>query len=144
MIHSRPTFAVILLAIVVSCGAKATDITGSDSQLEIRQLQTREYDTLNKEMTLRSVVATLQDLGFIIDTADASIGTVTATRVYQEKSYETYEMRMTITVRERKNGRIAVRANARLHEEVIKNPRTYQDFFAALDKSMFLTLHQVD
>ena len=95
-------------------------------------------------MTMRSVVATLQDLGFTIDSADAKIGTITATRLYQQAQYETYEMRMTVTVRERDAGRIAVRANARLGEKAIDTPETYQDFFNALDKSMFLTLHRVD
>jgi hypothetical protein len=46
-------------------------------------MQTREYDTLDKNMTLRSVVATLQDPGFTISNADGGIGTVTATRLYQ-------------------------------------------------------------
>ena len=53
-------------------------------------------------------------------------------------------MRMTVTVREREGERVAVRANARMGEEAIDNPKTYQDFFAALDKAMFLTLHEVD
>jgi hypothetical protein len=51
---------------------------------------------------------------------------------------------MTVTVRERNGERIAVRANACLNDEAIDNAQTYQDFFAALDKSMFLTLHKVD
>lgn len=134
----------LLLSALAGCTSTAPDITGSDQQLAIRQIQTREYDTLDRDMTMRSVVATLQDLGFTIDSADAKIGTITATRLYQQAQYETYEMRMTVTVRERDGGRIAVRANARLGEKAIDTPETYQDFFNALDKSMFLTLHQVD
>jgi hypothetical protein len=126
------------------CASKAPDITGSDQQLETRQIQTREYDTLDKAMTLRSVVATLQDLGFTIDNADLAIGTVTAKRVYQHNRYETYVMRMTVTVRERDSERISVRANARMDDRAVDKAETYQDFFNALDKSMFLTLHKVD
>jgi ribosome-associated translation inhibitor RaiA len=69
---------------------------------------------------------------------------VTATRFYQHKRYQTYVMRMTVTVREKDNERIAVRVNARVQEEAVTRPETYQDFFAALDKSMFLTLHKID
>ena len=29
------------------------DVVGAGTQLEIRQIQTREYDTLNKQMTMR-------------------------------------------------------------------------------------------
>ncbi len=51
---------------------------------------------------------------------------------------------MTVTVRERDGERLAVRANARFNGATIEDPRSYQDFFAALDKATFLTLHGVD
>jgi len=133
-----------LVGVLVGCASAAPDVTGPDQQLAMRQIQTREYDTLDRDMTMRSVVATLQDLGFTIDSADAKIGTITATRLTQQARYETREMRMTVTVRERDGERIAVRANARVDEKAVDTPETYQDFFNALDKSMFLTLHQVD
>lgn len=140
----QKTFVLLLCLAMASCASKAPDVTGSDQQLAMRQIQTREYDTLDKDMTLRSIVATLQDLDFTIDNADAAIGTVTATRLYEHKSYETYVMRMTVTVREREGERMSVRANARLNDEAVDQAQTYQDFFSALDKSMFLTLHKVD
>ena len=136
---------VVLCSALVGCASTTTpDVTGSASQLATRQIQTREYDTLDKRMTLRSVVATLQDLGFTIDTADLALGTITARRLYRHKNYENYLMRMTVTVREREGDRVAVRANARLDDHAITDPITYQDFFVALDKAMFLTLHKVD
>ncbi|UCG74329.1 MAG: hypothetical protein JSV45_08165 [Chromatiales bacterium] len=134
------TIPLTLLAslILAGCATQAPDVTGAGSQVQIRQIQTREYDTLNKDMTLRSVIATLQDLGFVIDKASADLGTVTATR------YDKYKMRMTVTVREKDSQRIAVRANARIDENAVDDPKTYQDFFMALDKAMFLTLQKVD
>ena len=120
------------------CAMTPPDVTGGGTQLETRQIQTREYDTLDKAMTMRSVIATLQDLGFTIDQADAELGTVTATRLHQ------YTMRMTVTVVPRAGERVSVRANARIGENSVTDAKTYQDFFTALDKAMFLTLHKVD
>jgi hypothetical protein len=37
-----------------------------------------------------------------------------------------------------------VRINAGYGEKVVKDLKFYQDFFAALEKAMFLTAHEVD
>ncbi|MGB5211651.1 MAG: hypothetical protein WBN31_07565 [Gammaproteobacteria bacterium] len=136
--NTRTIPVLILLGLVAACASAPPDVTGSGSQLQTRQIQTREYDTLDRSMTLRSVISTLQDLGFVIDTADLGLGTVTATR--EDK----YTMRMTVTVREKDAQRILVRANARIGEDTVTDPLTYQDFFIALDKAMFLTREQID
>ena len=138
---SRPQRLLLLLGLLSLAGCASTtptNIAGGGTQLETRQIQTREYDTLDKAMTMRSVVATLQDLGFTIDQADAELGTVTATRLHE------YTMRMTVTVVQREGERISVRANARIGENAVTDAATYQDFFVVLDKAMFLTLHKVD
>lgn len=130
-----PLLSLLLLA---GCATSPANVAGPGTQLETRQIQTREYDTLDKAMTMRSVVATLQDLGFTIDQADAELGTVTATRLSE------FTMRMTVTAVKKEGSRISVRANARIGENSVMDAATYQDFFVALDKAMFLTLHQVD
>lgn len=136
------SFAIVMLASLAIAGcatsSPSASVAGTGSQVQLRQIQTREYDTLDRAMTLRSVIATLQDLSFVIDKADADLGTVTATR------HDNYLMRMTVTVRKKDSGRIAVRANARINETAVEDPKTYQDFFVALDKSMFLTAQKVD
>jgi len=129
---------VVPLILLAGCAAQTAAITAGGSQVELRQMQTREYDTLDKRGTLRSVVATLQDLGFVIDKADYELATISATKL------QDYEIRMTVIVRERDGQRVAVRANARFNEKPIEDPKSYQDFFTALDKAMFLTLHKVD
>jgi hypothetical protein len=40
--------------------------------------------------------------------------------------------------------RLAVRASALYNDKAIEVPLPYQDFFTALEKSLFLTAHQVD
>lgn len=136
MKHLMPSL--LIAGLLSACATDNAAITDGGSQVQIRQIQTREYDTLNKRDTLRSVLATLQDLGFVIDKADYKLATITATKL------QNYQIRMTVTVRERDSARLAVRANARYNEELIDDPKAYQDFFAALDKAMFLTLHEVD
>ncbi len=128
----------VACAATVACANSRPDVTGGGTQLATRQIQTREYNTLDHSMTLRSVIATLQDLGFVIDATDAGLGTVTATRQHK------YDMRMTVTVRDRESRRVVVRANARIGEDTVTNPITYQDFFVALDKAMYLTQEKVD
>ena len=139
MSQSQQLLALLCLLSLAGCATTTpVNIAGDGTQLKTRQIQTRQYDTLDKAMTLRSVIATLQDLGFTIDQADAELGTVTATRLHD------YTMRMTVTVVKKEGDRISVRANARIGENAVTDAATYQDFFVVLDKAMFLTLHKVD
>ncbi len=138
MNRSLQLLPLLSLLVLTGCATTPANVAGAGTQLETRQIQTREYDTLDRAMTMRSVIATLQDLGFTIDQADAELGTVTATRLHD------YTMRMTVTVVQKDQQRIAVRANARIGENGVTDAATYQDFFVVLDKAMFLTLHRVD
>ena len=139
MSRSQQFIALLGLISLAACATTTpTNIAGGGTQLETRQIQTRQYDTLDKTMTMRSVIAALQDLGFTIDQADADLGTITATRLHE------YTMRMTVTVVEKQGEQISVRANARIGENAVTDAATYQDFFVVLDKAMFLTLQKVD
>ena len=139
MTSLKKMLPVLGLLFVGGCATTTpSNVIGQGTQLETRQIQTRKYDTLDKQMTMRSVIATLQDLGFTIDQADLDLGTVTATRLHQ------YTMRMTVTIVEKSEDRISVRANARIGENSVQDAATYQDFFVVLDKAMFLTQNNVD
>ena len=62
------------------CATTQERLLDSDSsQVQLRSIQSRTFDTTDKEKTLRTIMATLQDLGFVIDQADSLLGTVTAT-----------------------------------------------------------------
>lgn len=128
----------VILIGLEGCVATPYDLTGDSAPLEIRSVQTRDYDALDKPMTMRAVIATLQDLGFTIDQADMGLGIVTATRL------QVSDMRMTVTVAPKAEERVSVRANARVGEDSITNAETYQDFFVALDKAMFLVRNNVN
>jgi hypothetical protein len=69
----------------------------------------------------------------IIDKADEDLGMVTGTK------YSGYQVRMTVIVRARGETQLAVRASALYNDKAIEEPLPYQDFFTALEKSLFLS-----
>ncbi len=83
-------------------------------------------------------MATLQDLSFVLDKADAVLGTVSGTKL------DGYQLRITVTVRPRGETQMLVRANAQYNITAVEDPEPYQQFFAALERAMFLTAHEVD
>lgn len=87
---------------------------------------------------LRTVMATLQDLGFVLDNADDTLGTVTATKL------DGYQLRMTVSVRPRGNSQLLVRASAQYNLTAVEDPEPYQNFFSSLSKAIFLTAQNID
>lgn len=139
--RTRRILVVVFLCtwVGVGCGtSKQQLLAASESQVKLRSIQTRAFDTADKEKTLRTVMATLQDLGFVLDKADATLGTVSGTKL------DKYALRMTVTVRLRGESQMLVRANAQYQLVAVEDPEPYQQFFTALGKAMFLTAHQVD
>jgi hypothetical protein len=131
----------VVLGAVLLCGCVSSidQVTKTDqSAVQMRSYQERAFDTADKEQTLRSVIATLQDLGFVLDKADLDLGMVTATKL------SGYQLRITVTVRPRGESQMLVRINAGYEEKAVKDLKFYQDFFTALEKAMFLTAHEVD
>lgn len=110
-----------------------------ESQVKLRSMQTRAFDTIDKAKTMRTVISTLQDLDFVIEKADVSLGTVTGTKFVANQV-----LKMTVTVRPRGETQLLVRANAQFGIKAIEDPQPYQDFFTSFEKAMFLTAHQVD
>lgn len=108
-------------------------------QVQLRSIQTRSFDTLDKEKMMRSIISCLQDLDFLIEKADLTLGTVTATKFVGLTTFK-----MTVTVRDRGTNQLLVRANAQYGIKAVITPEPYQDFFNALSKAVFLTANQVD
>ena len=135
----RRWLAAPIAAAVAGCVPSTKAVLATDSSaVQLRSYQTRAFDTADKARTLRAVIATLQDLGFVADKADLTIGTVTATKL------KGYALRMTVTVRPRGEAQMLVRANAQFGEQAVEDPEIYRDFFEALAKAMFLAAQQVD
>ena len=125
-------FFVALL--LVGCVSPNQRIFDSDqSQLQLRQIQSRAFETTDRQTTLRTVIQTLQDLSFVVDKADEELGTVSGTKL------DGYALRMTVSVMPRGTTQLVVRANAQYNIQPVTDPEPYQQFFAALEKAMFLT-----
>ncbi|HNS65893.1 MAG TPA: hypothetical protein PKJ26_05360 [Candidatus Woesebacteria bacterium] len=118
--------------------SKSQVLSSSESQVALRQMQSRSFDTTDIPKTLRTVIATLQDLGFVIDKADDQLGSVSGTKL------DGYAVRMTVSVRPHGETQILVRANAQYNITAIEDPGPYQQFFMALEKAIFLEAHQVE
>jgi len=132
-------FIILVLFLIAGCATMDKRLLDSDSnQLRLRSIQTRAFETTDIEKTLRAVISTLQDLGFVVDKADAKLGLVSATKL------DRYTLRMTVTVRPRGETHLLVRANAQYQVTPVVDPEPYQNFFFALQKAMFLTAQGVD
>lgn len=135
----RAAFLLGLWLALPGCQYSARELLDTqESQVQLRSIQSRAFDTTEREKTLRTIIATLQDLGFVIDHADYILGSVSATKL------ENYLLRMTVTVRPRRTTQLLVRASARFNVTPVTEPEPYQRFFTALGRAMFLEAHQVD
>jgi hypothetical protein len=135
--------AAVALALTACQAAKQpTLIESQKSPVELRGMQSRAFETTDREKTLRAVISTLQDLGYSIDKVEPPAGTVTGTKLSQ--------LRLTATVYPRGETRMIVRANATVslpHRPItqVDDPRFYQQlFFEPLAKAMFLSALQVE
>jgi hypothetical protein len=109
----------------------------TEAQMKLRSFQTRMFDIADRKVAMRGVMAALQDLGFIIERANEPLGLVTAARFAEPNSYSV--VGITVTVRPQADGRMMVRANAIFNNTPIEDPKVYQNFFATLERSLFIT-----
>lgn len=139
--HLRTWAGVLLLAaLVAGCQTDSRQqvLATSESQVALRSIQTRVFDTTDREKTLRTIIATLQDLGFVVNNANAILGSVSGTKL------DNYALNMTVTIRPRGQTQTLVRASAQYNLVAVEDPEPYQQFFASLGKAMFLTAQEVD
>ena len=132
---------VVLLSLILS-GCVSTSqnelLSTEQSQVQMRNIQSRAYDTQDTDKVIRAALASLQDLDFVIDKADKSIGMITATKLFSGT-------RLTVTVTVRSRGkRTLVRMNAEYRQRAVKEPMHYQNFFAVLSKALFLDALPLD
>lgn len=140
-----------LLGLIAFSGCESTSarqVLASDTgAVELRSFQTRAFDTTDRVKTLRTVIATLQDLEFVVDKADETLGSITATKHSTQMigfGSIPHQLRLTVTVRPRGSTQLLVRVNAEFDDKAVQDPLPYQDFFTSLEKAMYLTTQQVN
>lgn len=129
---------IVTLALTGCAANQNKHILAGDSAVQLRSFQSRAFDTTDQRKMLRTIIATLQDLGFVINKADADMGIISATK------FSGYTIRMTVTSRPRGETQLLIRTSATYNLKAIEDPAPYQDFYTALSKSLFLTSHEVD
>ncbi len=129
-----------VMLILLGCTSTSQQVLGTnDSQVKLRSIQSRSFDTADKNSMMRNVISSLQDLEFVIDAADEILGSVSATKFIKNNS-----LRVTVSVRPKGDSQLIVRLNAQYGTKTVEDPKTYQDFFVVLEKSIFLTANQID
>ncbi len=139
------------------------------TQLEIRQMQTRVYETDNFKLAMKSVLNVLQDENFIVKNVALDLGFLTATK---EKDIEdpqasfwgkfqrdesarwpkTEVVEATVNVSEF-GKQLRIRANfqtkvvdnkgAVISVHQITDQSFYQDFFSKIDKGIFIQTQEI-
>jgi hypothetical protein len=145
-----------------------------ESQVKLRAAQSRVFDTTDRAAILEAVVATMQDLGFLVDVLDQELGIVSAKKyvelerpTFLDPSYLLYRpdtllilsknihtwgpflhrsdlVRLTATVRTRNDAQLVVRASAQFYLRAVEDPAPYQQFFRTLGQALFLQGKAVD
>ncbi len=133
----RILIASCLAICLTGCMTDYQALNTSSSQVATRNYQSRMFETGDKSAVMRSIIATMQDLDFIIERADEKLGTVSGTSFANGS-------KMTVSVRTTGDKQTIVRANAQSNLREITNPTAYQNFFNALSQSMFLDAHFVE
>ena len=137
------------------------------SQVKVRAAQSRIFDTTDKRRMLEAAVMTFQDLEFQVDVLDEALGIISGKKfvagdgsggdpyyhLYDDESliaftraYRTWGpfyhrndlVRLTLTVRQRNETQLIVRASAQHELQPLESPEPYQAFFRTLEQSLFL------
>jgi len=135
-----PAWCCLALLALTACqtDSKQQILASSRSQVEMRALSTRAFDTTDRMRVLRASLAALQDLGFVIDRADESIGAISATKL------QGYSLKLTVTIRARGMAQTAVRVSGQYNMQEVADPEPFQHFFSALEQALFLNAQAVD
>ncbi|MHC4070059.1 MAG: hypothetical protein ACYSR8_10900 [Planctomycetota bacterium] len=139
------------------------------SQLEIRQMQTREYETNDTVMVMKAMLNVLQDDGFMIKQANSNLGFFNATKELDTEDtlakvwgtfwwgpnaqwIENSVIDCTANVSEF-GEKTRVRTNFQLKKmnnkggaekvQTVDDPKFYQEFFSKVDKGIFLEKEQI-
>jgi hypothetical protein len=154
----------IIITSLIIFGCATTPTTPPKTQLEIREFQTRDYDTSDVKMVMKSLLNVLQDDNYIVKNANVELGLLSASKEVDVESKGAAVMLTLLAgqnARWRKNSTIEcsgnvtemgkvckVRVNFQIKTldnkggvvdvKTIEDPIFYQSFFAKVDKGIFI------
>jgi hypothetical protein len=154
----------MFIASLVILGCATTPATPPKTQLEIREFQTRDYDTNDVKMVMKSLLNVLQDDGYIVKNATVELGLLSATKEIDVENKGQAVLLVLLAghnARWKKNSSIECSGNVtemgkickvRVNFQVktmdnkgavadvktIDDPQFYQEFFAKVDKGIFI------
>jgi hypothetical protein len=144
------------------------------SQLKVRAAQTRVFDTSDRRRMFEAIISTMQDLDFNVEVLDEELGIISGKKFIEIEqpygtgpSYLLYRpdalllltrnfhtwgpfqhrsnlVRFTATIRSRGDSQLIVRANAQFYLQAVEEPGPYQQFFRALEQTVFLQGQSVE
>jgi hypothetical protein len=150
--------------------SKSQILMSDSSQVRLRSIQSRVFDTTDKLKIMDAAVAAMQDLYFDIDVLDEDLGVISGKRLFHDDdkpvtdptyySYRTDQLiifntnfrtwgpfnhrydltRMTVTVRPKEETRSLVRVSVQYAIRAVEDPEMYQRFFKILEQSLFLSM----
>jgi uncharacterized lipoprotein YajG len=137
--HATTLFILIVILAFAACAGRQKNILETNEpQVKLRSMQSRVFDITDHNQLLRIIIATFQDLGFVIDDAEESLGTVSGTKL------SGYALRMTVSIRPRGTHQMIVRSSLQYNLQTIEDPETYQYFFSTLSVALFLEAQPID
>ncbi|MGR9074462.1 MAG: hypothetical protein ACU833_15480 [Gammaproteobacteria bacterium] len=155
----------------IQWSSKSQILRSEASQVKMRSIQTRVYDTTDKEKIMYDVISVMQDLYFDIDVLDLDLGVISGKKMYQSgngwansPTYYNYKTdslaifstnfrtygpfhyrndltRLTVTIRPRGKTQLMARASFQYNIRAVEDPEVYQHFFKQLGQSQFLSSH---
>ncbi|MBI3621393.1 MAG: hypothetical protein HY208_04320 [Nitrospirae bacterium] len=144
-------------------------LMSEQSQVKLRSVQSRVFDTTDKTRIMRAAIAAMQDLYFDLDVLDEDLGVVSGKKLFNHNStwadqptYYAYKpdeliifntnyrtwgpfqyrsdlTRMTVTVRPKETTRSLVRVSVQYNLRAVEDPEMYQKFFKAIEQALFLS-----
>jgi len=141
-VNTHKSLLILVLTILLSACAGGPQkppqelLAVNEAQMKIRSFQTRSFDVKDQNRALRGVVAALQDLGFIIERINGPMGLATAGKFGPNGIGF---VQLTVVVQPKGKEQTEVRVNALFNTEPIEDPKVYQNFFMAVERSLFVT-----
>lgn len=167
--NSKTLLPITALAVLLASGCSTTPgppPLPEMTQLQVRQLQTREYDATDEKPVIKAVIAALQDEGFIISTVSLDLGLVTSAMEVRDEdkgtkgwsefwygpgmgTYQTTKrfeasatvQKLTTSVRVRINivAKALTNTGGIVWSQPVYELDVYQKIFSKVDKSVYLS-----